>query len=112
MTKSDEPPVLPSNPPPNGKILMYQKKIGIKKQREEEKKKKKRKRKEKKKRKRKNQREIMTHYFLLQRTGLEIFNLEWPTNFSTMMFSPRTCTTSFKMTLIHWKILSRISWIL
>jgi hypothetical protein len=22
--KSDEPPVLPSNPPPNGKILMYQ----------------------------------------------------------------------------------------
>ncbi len=23
--KSDEPPVLPSNPPPNGKILMYQK---------------------------------------------------------------------------------------
>jgi hypothetical protein len=23
--KSDEPPVIPSNPPPNGKILMYQK---------------------------------------------------------------------------------------
>jgi hypothetical protein len=23
--KSDEPPVVPSNPPPNGKILMYQK---------------------------------------------------------------------------------------
>jgi hypothetical protein len=23
--KSDEPPVLPSNPPPNGKIFMYQK---------------------------------------------------------------------------------------
>jgi hypothetical protein len=38
---------------------------------------KKRKRKEKKKRKRKNQRKIMTNYFLLQRTGLEICNLEW-----------------------------------
>jgi hypothetical protein len=25
--KRDEPPVLPSNPPPNGKILAYQKKM-------------------------------------------------------------------------------------
>ncbi len=39
----------------------------------------------------------MRNYFLLQRTGLEICNLEWPVNFSTMMFSPRTCATSFKM---------------
>jgi hypothetical protein len=80
---------------------MYQKYLESKQQQEEEKKKKKRKRKEKKKRKRKNQREIMTNYFLLQRTGLKICNLEWPPNFSTMMFSPRTCATSFKMTLIH-----------
>jgi hypothetical protein len=57
--------------------------------------------KEKKKRKRKNRREIMTNYFLLQKTGLEICNLEWPANFSTMMFSPGTCATLFKMTLIH-----------
>ncbi len=80
---------------------MDQKKLESKQQQEEKKKKKKRKRKEKKKRKRKNQREIMTNYFLLQRTGLEIYNLEWPANFSTMMFSSRTCATSFKMTLIH-----------
>jgi hypothetical protein len=99
--KSDEPPVLPSNPPPNGKIFMYQKYLESKKQQEEEKKKKKRKRREKKKRLRKNQREIMINYFLLQRTGLEFCNLEWSANFSTMMFSPRTCTTSFKMTLIR-----------
>ncbi len=64
-------------------------------------KKKKRKRKEKKKRKRKNQRGIMTNYFLLQRTGLEICHQEWPANFSTMMCSPRTYITSFKMTFIH-----------
>ncbi len=69
--------------------------------RKRKKEKKKRKRKEKKKRKRKNQREIMTNYFPLQRTGLEICNLEWPANFSTMMFSPCTCTTLFKMTLIY-----------
>ncbi len=37
--KSDEPPVLPSNPPPNGKILMYQKYLESKQQQEEEKKK-------------------------------------------------------------------------
>jgi hypothetical protein len=72
-----------------------------KKQTRRREKEKKRKRKEKKKRKRKNQREIMTNYFLLQRTGLEICNLEWPANSSTMMFSPRTCATLFKMTLIH-----------
>jgi hypothetical protein len=84
--KSDEPLVSPSNPPPNGKIL----------------KRKKEKKKEKKKRKRKNQREIMTNYFLLQRTGLEICNLELPANLSAaMMFSPRTCATLFKMTLIR-----------
>jgi hypothetical protein len=80
---------------------MYRKYLESKHQQEGEKKKKKRKRKEKKKRKRKNQREIMTNYFLLQRTGLEFCNLEWMANFSTMMFSPRTCTTLFKMTLIH-----------
>jgi hypothetical protein len=39
--KSDEPPVLPSNPPPNGKILMYQKYLESKQQQEEEKKKRK-----------------------------------------------------------------------
>ncbi len=61
----------------------------------------KRKRKEKKKRKRKYQREIMKNYFLLQRTGLEICHLEWPANVSTMMFSPRTYTTLFKMTFIN-----------
>ncbi len=99
--KSDEPSVLPSNPPPNGEIFMYQKYLESKKQQEEEKKKKKRKRKEKKKRKRKNRSEIMTNYFLLQRTGLEICNLEWMAHFSTMMFSSNTCTTSLKMTLIH-----------
>ncbi len=98
--KNDEPPVLPSNPPPNGKILMYQKYWNKKTKRRREKKKK-RKRKEKKKRKRKNQREIMTNYFLLQRTGLKICHQEWPANFSTMMFSPRTCTTLFKMTFVH-----------
>jgi hypothetical protein len=65
------------------------------------KRKKERKGKEKKKRKRKNQREIMTNYFLLQRIGLEICNPEWLANFSSMVFSPRTCTTLFKMTLIH-----------
>ncbi len=65
------------------------------------KRKKERKRKEKNKRQRQNQREIMTNYFPLQRTGLEICNLERPANFSTMMFSPRTCATLFKMTLIH-----------
>jgi hypothetical protein len=80
---------------------MYQKYLELKHQQEGEKKKKRRKRKEKKKRKRKNQPEIMTNYFLLQITGLEICNLEWPANFSTMMFSPRTCATSFKITLIH-----------
>ncbi len=98
--KSDEPPVLPSNPPPNGKLLAYQQFLELKKQEEEEKnKKEKKKRKEEKKKK--NQREIMTNYFLLQRTGLEICHLEWPANFSTMMFSPRTCTTLFNMTFIH-----------
>jgi hypothetical protein len=74
--KSDEPPVLPSNPPLSGKlVLAYQQFLESKKQQEEEKKKKNGKRKEKKKRKRKIQREIMTNYFLLQRTGLEICNL-------------------------------------
>jgi hypothetical protein len=45
---------------------------GIKKTTRRREKEKKRKRKEKMKRKRRNQREIMTNYFLLQRTGLEI----------------------------------------
>jgi hypothetical protein len=85
----------------SGKLLAYQQYLESKKQQEEEKKKKKKKRKTKKKRKRKNQREIMRDYFLLQRTGLEICNLEWPANFSTMMFSPHSCTTSFKMALIY-----------
>ncbi len=61
----------------------------------------KRKRKEMMKRKRKNQREIMKNYFLLQQTGLEICHLEWPANVSTMMFSPHTCATLFKMTFIN-----------
>jgi hypothetical protein len=74
--------------------------VESKKQQEEEKKKK-REKKEKKKRKRRNQREIMRNYFLLQRTGLKICKLEWPGNFSNMMFSPHTCATLFKMTLIH-----------
>jgi hypothetical protein len=38
--KKDEPPVLPSNPPLNGKILMYQKYLESKQQQQEEKKKK------------------------------------------------------------------------
>jgi hypothetical protein len=75
--------------------------FGIKKTTIRREKEKKRKRKEKKKRQRTNQREIMTKYFLLQRKGLEICNLEGPANFSTMMFSPRTCATLFKMTLIY-----------
>ncbi len=50
--KSDEPPVLPSNPPLSGKALMFQQYMESKKQEEEEKKKIKRKRKEKKKLKR------------------------------------------------------------
>jgi hypothetical protein len=58
------------------------------------------KRKEKKKRKeekkRKNPREIKKNYFLPQRTGLEICNLEWPANVSIMMFSPHICATLFK----------------
>jgi hypothetical protein len=44
--KSGEPPVLPSNPPPNGKILVYQKYIE-KKCKEEKKKKEKMKQKKK-----------------------------------------------------------------
>ena len=100
--KSDEPPVLPSNPPLSGKLLTSISTIfGIKKQQEEEKKKKKRKRKEHKKRKRKNQIEIMTNYFLLQRTGLEICHLKWPANVSTMMVSPCTCATLFNVTFIN-----------
>jgi hypothetical protein len=84
---------------------MYQQYLASKQKQEEEKKKKrekeKKRRKEKKKRKRTNQREIMKNYFLLQRTGLGIRHLEWPANFSTMMFSPPTCATLFKMTFIH-----------
>jgi hypothetical protein len=79
--KSDEPLVLPSSPPPNGKIIAYQKCL--------EKNKKKRKRKEKRKRnkkKKKSKREIEEHYFLPQRTGLEICHLELPANFSTRFF--------------------------
>jgi hypothetical protein len=77
------------------------KNIWNKKNKKKKRKRKKQKKKRKEEKKKKNQREIMTNYFLLQRTGLEICNLEWPANFSTMMFSPRTCTTLFKMTLIH-----------
>jgi hypothetical protein len=99
--ESDEPAVLPSYPPLSGKLLAYQQFLDSKKHQIEEKKKKIRKRKKRRKEKEKNQREIMTNYFLLQRTGLEICHLEWLTNFSTMMFSRCTCTTLFKMTLIH-----------
>jgi hypothetical protein len=99
--KNDEPPVLPSTPPPNGKIFtiknIWNKNNNKKKRKRNKREKEKKRRKEKEK----NPREIMTNYFLLQRTGLEICNLEWPANFSTMMFSPRTCATLFKMTLIH-----------
>ncbi len=49
--KSDESPVIPSNPPLSGKLLAYQQYIESKKQQEEEKRKKKIIRKEKKKRK-------------------------------------------------------------
>jgi hypothetical protein len=52
--ESDEPRVLPYNPPPNGKILMYQKYLESKKQQEEEKKKKR----EKEKKRRKEQEKI------------------------------------------------------
>ncbi len=98
--KNDEPPVIPSNPPLSRKALAYQQYVVLIKQQEEEKKKK-REKKEKKKRKIRNQREIKRNYFLLQRTGLEICKLKWPANYSTIMFSPHTCATSFKMTLIH-----------
>ncbi len=99
--KSNEPPPLPSNSPLSGKLLGYQKNLVSKKQHDEEKKKKREKKKRKEEKKKKNVREIMTNYFPLQRTGLEICNLEWPANFSTVMFSPCTCATLFKMTLIH-----------
>ncbi len=46
----------------------------------------KRKEKKNKRKKKKNKREIKEYNFLPQRTGLEICNLEWPANFSTMMF--------------------------
>jgi hypothetical protein len=75
---------------------MYQKYLELKKQEEEKKKRKKRETKEKRK-----QQKIKENYFLLQRTGLEMCHLEWPANFSTMLFSPRTCATLFKMTFIH-----------
>jgi hypothetical protein len=98
--KSDESPVLPSNAPLRRKALQFQQYLEAKKTRrtEKEKKEKKQRKEEKKKR---NQREITSNYFLLQRTGLDICKLKWPGNFSTMMISPRTCATSFKMTLIH-----------
>ena len=67
--KSDEPPVLPSNPPLSGKALKFQQYLEAKNNMKKRKRKKRKK--EKKKRKRRNQREIMTNYFLLQRTGLE-----------------------------------------
>ncbi len=104
--KSKESPVLPSNAPLRGKALQFQQYLEAKKQQEEQKKKKEKKQRkeEKKKRKRRNQREFTSNYFLLQRTGLDICKLKWPGNFSTMMFSPRTCATSFKMTLIHWNM--------
>ncbi len=98
--KNDEPLDYHLIPHQMGRSLCI-KNISNKKTTRRREKEKKRKRKEKKKRKRKNQREIMTNYFLLQRTRLKNCNLEWPANFSSMMFSPRTCTTLFKMTLIH-----------
>jgi hypothetical protein len=54
--KSDEPPVLPSNPPLRGKAVQFQQLIESKKQQEEQNKKKKRKNKEKKKKKKKSKR--------------------------------------------------------
>jgi hypothetical protein len=98
--KSHEPSVLPSNPPLRGKAPQFQQFLEAKNNKKNRKRKKE-KNKEKKKRKRNNQREITSNYFLLQRSGLDICKLKWPGNFSTMMFSPRTCATLFKMTLIH-----------
>jgi hypothetical protein len=95
--KSDEPPLLPSNPSLSGKLQAYQQFLEKIKQEEE---KKKRKKKRNKRKNKKNKRGIKRNYFLPQRTGLEICHQEWPANVSTMMFSPRTCT-SFKMTFIH-----------
>ncbi len=37
----------------------------------------------------------MTNYFLLQGQDWKFANLEWPASFSTTIFSPRTCATSF-----------------
>jgi hypothetical protein len=51
--ESDEPPVSPSNPPPIGKILMYQKYLESKHQQEGEKKKKREKEKKRRKEKEK-----------------------------------------------------------
>jgi hypothetical protein len=52
--KSNEPPVLPSNPPPNGEIFMYQKNLESK----NNKKKRKRKKREKEKKRRKEKEKI------------------------------------------------------
>jgi hypothetical protein len=54
--ESDEPPVLPSNPPPNGKILAYKKYLEAKKTQQREKEKKREK--ETKEKRKKNKREI------------------------------------------------------
>jgi hypothetical protein len=95
--KSDEPSVLPSNPPPNGKTLanqnIWNKKNTTKRKKE--------KRKRNKRKKKKSKREIKKDYFLPQRTGLEICHPEWPANVSTMMFSPHTCATLFKMAFFY-----------
>ncbi len=80
--KSDEPTVLPSNPPLSGKALMYQQYLESKQKQEEEKKKRKKETKEKRQIKTK----IKKNYFLPQRTGLENYHLESPPNVSTMMF--------------------------
>jgi hypothetical protein len=97
--ESDEPPVLPSNPPPNGKILAYQKKIGIKKHDEEKKK-----RKEKKKQKKKEKKQKRNQGKLLptakNRTGNLPSRVAGQLLYHMMVFL-RTCTTLFKMIFIH-----------
>ncbi len=69
--KSDESPVLPSNAPLSGKALQFQQYLEEKNNKKNRKRKKEKKQR-KEERKRRNQRKIMTNYFLLQRTGLEI----------------------------------------
>ncbi len=70
--KSDEPPVLPSNPPLSGKILVYQQFLASKRKQEEERKR----RKEKKKQKKKEKKQKRNQEKLLPTTKNRTGNLQ------------------------------------